>query len=128
MGCNHPAAYIYNVTERSYQCVFCAWAAQNKQIEGLRCLLETDQGPNTFLWVEELARQRMEELAGLRAENARLKAGAHMEELATLREENARLRAGIQVAELVSLKEENTHLKASVQKAVGMLRDLGGLR
>ena len=50
-----------------------SWKTRQKQLDAVRCRLEIDEGPNNFLWVGDLAKQRMEEFAGLRQENARLK-------------------------------------------------------
>ena len=73
MACTHPPAFLYDVNLRTQVCAFCVLEELKKQLDAVRCHLESADGPNSFLWVADLAKQRMEELAGLRQENVRLK-------------------------------------------------------
>jgi hypothetical protein len=84
MACTHPPAFLYDVNLRTQVCAFCVLEELKKQLDTVRCHLESTDGPSSFLWVADLARHRMEELAGLRQENLRLKKsiGAALEQLA----------------------------------------------
>lgn len=73
MACTHPPAYLYDVNHQTHVCAFCALEDLQKQLGVVRQQLETPGGPNTFLWIKDLAQQRMQELESLRLENSRLK-------------------------------------------------------